>query len=64
MDPIKNPFYPGAGSPPPALVGRAPIIEQARILLGMTYSPAYGDLAFTVPLFNEFMGRVIPKFKP
>lgn len=34
MDPIKNPFAPGAGSPPPALVGRTPIMEQARILLG------------------------------
>lgn len=34
MDPIKNPFSPGAGSPPPELVGRAPILEQARILLG------------------------------
>ena len=34
MDPIKNPFSPGAGSPPPDLVGRDPILEQARILLG------------------------------
>ncbi len=34
MDPIKNPFSPGAGSPPPELVGRDPIFEQARILLG------------------------------
>jgi hypothetical protein len=34
MDPIKNPFSPGAGSPPPELVGRAGILEQARILLG------------------------------
>jgi hypothetical protein len=34
MDPIKNPFAPGAGSPPPELVGRDPILEQARILLG------------------------------
>jgi hypothetical protein len=34
MDPIKNPFSPGAGSPPPELVGRDPILEQARILLG------------------------------
>jgi hypothetical protein len=33
MDPIKNPFAPGAGSPPPELVGRDPILEQARILL-------------------------------
>src|SRR5882762_7787661 len=34
MDPIKNPLSPGAGSPPPELVGRDPILEQARILLG------------------------------
>ena len=33
MDAIKNPFSPGAGSPPPELVGRAGILEQARILL-------------------------------
>lgn len=33
MDPIKNPFSPGAGSPPPELAGRDPILEQARILL-------------------------------
>ncbi|MBA4063810.1 MAG: AAA family ATPase [Isosphaera sp.] len=34
MDPIKNPFSPGAGSPPPELVGRDPILNQARTLLG------------------------------
>ena len=34
MDPIKNPFSPGAGSPPPELVGRDPTLEQAKILLG------------------------------
>ncbi len=34
MDPIKNPFSPGAGSPPPELVGRDAILDQARILLG------------------------------
>lgn len=34
MDAIKNPFSPGAGSPPPELVGRAGILEQARVLLG------------------------------
>src|ERR1700722_10726406 len=33
MDPIKNPFSPDAGSPPPELVGRDPILEQARVLL-------------------------------
>ena len=34
MDPIKNPFSPGAGSPPPEMVGRDGVLEQARILLG------------------------------
>ncbi|HCU25535.1 MAG TPA: AAA family ATPase [Deltaproteobacteria bacterium] len=33
MDPIKNPFSPGAGSPPPALVGRQAILKQAKITL-------------------------------
>ncbi|MEK6622769.1 MAG: ATP-binding protein, partial [Planctomycetota bacterium] len=33
MDPINNPFSPGAGSPPPELVGRDSILEQTRILL-------------------------------
>jgi hypothetical protein len=34
MNPLKNPYSPGAGAPPPELVGRDPILEQARILLG------------------------------
>lgn len=34
MDKIKNPFSPGAGSPPPELAGRNGILEQARVLLG------------------------------
>jgi len=28
----------------------------------MIYSPAHGDMAFTVQLFDEFMIRAIPKF--
>ena len=28
MDPTKNPFLPGAGSPPPELVGRDPTFES------------------------------------
>jgi type II secretory pathway predicted ATPase ExeA len=32
-DPIANPYAPGAGTPPPALVGRDPIIEAADIAL-------------------------------
>lgn len=34
MDPIKNPFSPGAGAPPPELVGRDGVLDQARVLLG------------------------------
>ena len=31
---------------------------------GMIYSPAYGEMAFSVPLFDEFMCRAIPEFRP
>jgi len=34
MDRIRNPFSPGAGSPPPELAGRDVILEQARVLFG------------------------------
>lgn len=34
MDKIRNPFSPGAGSPPPELAGREHILEQAQVLLG------------------------------
>jgi len=34
MHPIKNQFSPGAGPPPPELVGRASVLQQAPILLG------------------------------
>ncbi len=34
---------------------------RAKLLQkGMIYSPAHGDMAFTVPLFDEFMLRAIP----
>lgn len=33
MDPVKNPFSPGAGTPPPELAGRGPLLERARIAL-------------------------------
>lgn len=32
-DPVANPYAPGAGTPPPALVGRDPVIDAARISL-------------------------------
>lgn len=34
MDPIKNPYSPGAGAPPPELVGRDALLKEAAILLG------------------------------
>jgi hypothetical protein len=36
MDRIKNPFSPGAGSPPPELAGREGVLDQAEVLLGRT----------------------------
>lgn len=37
-------------------------VRANLIKKGMIYSPAHGDLAFTVPLFDEFMIRAIPQF--
>jgi hypothetical protein len=37
-------------------------VRSKLIKKGMIYSPAYGDMAFTVPLFDEFMKRAIPHF--
>src|SRR3989338_7665555 len=34
MDALLNPFSPGAGSPPPELAGRKPLLDQAGIVLG------------------------------
>ena len=38
--------------------------RSALIKKGMIYSPSHGDMAFTVPLFNEFMKRAMPAFPP
>ena len=38
-------------------------VRAKLIRKGMIYSPAHGDMAFTVPLFDEFMVRAIPEFK-
>lgn len=38
-------------------------VRSRLIKKGMIYSPAYGDIAFTVPLFDEFMIRAIPELK-
>ena len=36
-------------------------LRNGLIKKGMIYSPAYGDIAFTVPLFGDFMRRVMPQ---
>jgi hypothetical protein len=37
---------------------------RAKLLQkGMIYSPAHGDMAFTVPLFDEFMLRAMPRLE-
>jgi hypothetical protein len=35
-------------------------IRSNLILKGMIWSPTHGDTAFTVPLFDEFMKRIMP----
>jgi hypothetical protein len=35
-------------------------IRSSLITKGMIWSPTYGDTTFTVPLFDEFMRRVMP----
>lgn len=38
-------------------------VRSSLIRKGMIYSPAHGDTAFTVPLFNEFLMRMMAKRK-
>lgn len=38
-------------------------VRAKLIKKGMIYSPTHGDMAFTVPLFDEFMRRAIPEFQ-
>lgn len=42
-------------------VNQAAPIRNNLIKKGMIYSPTHGDTAFTVPLFEEFMKRVMPE---
>ncbi|MGH6949345.1 MAG: hypothetical protein ACREH4_00580, partial [Vitreimonas sp.] len=38
---------------------------RAKIIAkGVAYAPAYGDIAFTVPMFDEYLRREIPFFVP
>jgi hypothetical protein len=38
-------------------------IRNNLIKKGMIYSPAYGDTSFTVPLFDQYMRRIIPRLE-
>jgi len=35
-------------------------LRQSIIAKGMIWSPSHGDTAFTVPLFDDFMKRIVP----
>ena len=35
-------------------------VRSSLIAKGMIWSPSHGDTAFTVPLFDEFMQRIMP----
>ena len=35
-------------------------VRSSLIVKGMIWSPSHGDTAFTVPMFDEFMRRIVP----
>jgi hypothetical protein len=35
-------------------------VRSSLITKGMVWSPSHGDTAFTVPMFDEFMRRIMP----
>ena len=39
-------------------------MRSSLIAKGMIYGPSHGDTAFTVPLFDGFMKRIMPSFQP
>ena len=42
------------------MTGLRGVARASLIRKGMIYSPAHGSLAFTVPLFGEYIKRVMP----
>jgi hypothetical protein len=38
-------------------------LRSSLIVKGMIWSPSHGDTAFTVPLFDEFMRRIMPGYE-
>jgi Mn-dependent DtxR family transcriptional regulator len=43
-------------------VQKAAPLRNNLIKKGMIYSPKHGDTAFTAPLFEGFMKRIMPNF--
>jgi hypothetical protein len=56
MNPVQNPFAPGAGTQPKELAARGPL-HSSLIAKGMIYSSSHGDNGFTGPLFDGFLKR-------
>jgi len=53
-----------SGSVADVLGRRAASLGPTRSQLinkGMVWSPSYGDTVFTVPMFDEFMRRIMPR---
>lgn len=50
MDPIRNPFSPGAGAPPPQLAGRDEILTRAQLLFARTLAGRQAKSIFLVGL--------------
>ncbi len=57
----------GSGDVAAALGRKVESVGPTRAKLiakGVAYAPAYGDIAFTVPMFDEYLRREIPFFVP
>lgn len=50
MDPVRNPFNPGAGTPPPALVGRDALIATFRVAVQRTMQGRPGQSLMPIGL--------------
>jgi hypothetical protein len=50
MDAIRNPYVPGAGTPPPELAGRGNVLDQATVALGRAKSGKSGKSLILVGL--------------
>lgn len=46
-----------------AKVSAVGTVRATLIAKGMIYSPKHGDTAFTVPMFDDFMRRTMPRWK-